>query len=536
MIKLKNIILDILLEAFIEYKPRSIVVGTVDLKTKKVIGSDKYLTHGYMFNHPNAIKNWNINNPRSDWRYNKENKTLYWWDKNTPKYAQKSVIEYLKQSGYSVINQKSLYDRDEYQQKLNLYHSHGSEFFKHPDQLTEGIRLDWLNNEIFKLEKEWDRLDSTGGQEIKQQEISNKLQKLQKEKENWEKVYKSIKEVIISDAPPAVIIQKQPQSISKPAPFQWDQQKLKDAYIIITTIYNEGRSNGERGMHGILNVIMNRSNNDLAKAAKICLEPKQFSVWNGINNKYQYSEKLKQKMINDINTPDGKMYLKARELVSLAANNQLTDITGGAKFYYNPKLVKPSWSKKMKKTATIGSHNFYKLTENYNKNILKELFDFPFLYNKNIESKSEISFSFFTDDGDKYIISLYNEKNIGTEKNRLINAYNLLDYIPEKIYSKIINIPFYKLEFYKIKSKGKKTLSYGINTTKQFIRVFSTIITILNNELNKYKIIYFLAQETSRIKLYNHLLLNNSNKHYNVYSFNSLDNDKIYLLISNELT
>ena len=55
--------------------------------------------------------------------------------------------------------------------------------------LTEGERLDYLNSEIIRLEREWDRLDDMGGREMEQREISDKLKKLRKEKSGWDSCY-----------------------------------------------------------------------------------------------------------------------------------------------------------------------------------------------------------------------------------------------------------------------------------------------------------------------------------------------------------
>jgi hypothetical protein len=41
-------------------------------------------------------------------------------------------------------------------------------------------------------------------------------------------------------------------------------------------------------------------------------------------------------------------------------NGTVPDPTGGADHYFNPKLVKPSWAKKMKKIYTSGVHDYYK--------------------------------------------------------------------------------------------------------------------------------------------------------------------------------
>ena len=50
----------------------------------------------------------------------------------------------------------------------------------------------------------------------------------------------------------------------------------------------------------------------------------------------------------------------AMRIVTLARQNKLKDVTHGATHYFNPKKANPSWAKKMKKTATIGHHDFYK--------------------------------------------------------------------------------------------------------------------------------------------------------------------------------
>lgn len=57
--------------------------------------------------------------------------------------------------------------------------------------LDEGLGIRNYDAEIDALRKEWDRLDHMGNQETNQQEISLKIQKLQKEKEKWDKLYRA---------------------------------------------------------------------------------------------------------------------------------------------------------------------------------------------------------------------------------------------------------------------------------------------------------------------------------------------------------
>lgn len=56
-------------------------------------------------------------------------------------------------------------------------------------KIKEGLTRRNFDAEIEKLSQEWDRVDHMGGQELYQQEISNKIAKLQREKEKWEKLY-----------------------------------------------------------------------------------------------------------------------------------------------------------------------------------------------------------------------------------------------------------------------------------------------------------------------------------------------------------
>ena len=67
------------------------------------------------------------------------------------------------------------------------------------EKLDEGIRLDFLNTEIPRLEKEWERIDSMGGRELEQQRISKLLQQYRLEKKNWDNMYKATMKESIYD-------------------------------------------------------------------------------------------------------------------------------------------------------------------------------------------------------------------------------------------------------------------------------------------------------------------------------------------------
>ncbi len=55
-------------------------------------------------------------------------------------------------------------------------------------------------------------------------------------------------------------------------------------------------------------------------------------------------------------------YEVAKEIARIALNRQLKDVTGGA-LYFHSKGVRPSWSKKFKKTVKHGNLDFYKPTD-----------------------------------------------------------------------------------------------------------------------------------------------------------------------------
>lgn len=116
------------------------------------------------------------------------------------------------------------------------------------------------------------------------------------------------------------------------------------------TIYGEARGEGERGMHAVANVIMNRVKKGGwygASVKDVVLKPYQFSCWNA-------------------NDPNRSIILNATEqqlaqataIAKRAIAGNLPDITGGA-INYHAKSVNPYWAASMTKTATIGNHIFY---------------------------------------------------------------------------------------------------------------------------------------------------------------------------------
>ena len=168
-------------------------------------------------------------------------------------------------------------------------------------------------------------------------------------------------EAIDNNTPPAIIQRVNNQSLKTNNNDIIDTKKLTSAYVVVATLWGEARGEGESGMQAVMNVIMNRANGNFDKAKDIVLKPKQFSIWNGINNPEESAINLaKIQSAGGRGAKDGPMYKKAVELVDKAMKGQLTDITGGATFYFNPKKANPKWAAKMIKIKSIGNHDFYK--------------------------------------------------------------------------------------------------------------------------------------------------------------------------------
>ena len=221
--------------------------------------------------------------------------------------------------------------------------------------IKEETRRDEIDKDLFKLISLHKHISNTNPFDPKLHNLTQKIDKLQREKKNWEMLYNAAKGLGESaDVPPAHI-QQQPSIPTNVI----NQKQLQNAYILAATLWGEARGEGEQGMQAVMNVIMNRSKGDFNKAVGIVLKPKQFSFWNNKPNQIKYSVDLANKLRNS----KDKQYLSALKIVDSALKHQLKDITGGAKFYFNPKLANPKWAKKMVKTVRIGNHDFYKLPQ-----------------------------------------------------------------------------------------------------------------------------------------------------------------------------
>lgn len=84
----------------------------------------------------------------------------------------------------------------------------------------------------------------------------------------------------------------------------------------------------------------------------VIYKPKQFSGVGGKEWKKAESGKM--------TTEERKIYNQFRKAAEYIVMDTMPDTTGGATHYFNPKLVNPSWAKKMKKVYETNYHTYYK--------------------------------------------------------------------------------------------------------------------------------------------------------------------------------
>lgn len=122
--------------------------------------------------------------------------------------------------------------------------------------------------------------------------------------------------------------------------------------VAILTILMEAYGEGTKGMTAVGEVIRTRARERSLSWAEVCLQPKQFSCWNGMKRE------------NILSTFDYHRHgyrLEHYEKAKIAwEKSAFTNYTKGANLYYAPKLASPSWAKKTPLVAVIGNHNFHR--------------------------------------------------------------------------------------------------------------------------------------------------------------------------------
>lgn len=114
---------------------------------------------------------------------------------------------------------------------------------------------------------------------------------------------------------------------------------------LATAVYHEARGEIFEGKLAVAYVVLNRvkARQWSDTACEVVYQPNQFTDIDKASPDY-----------------GTKAWLEAQTVVKVVLAGLLPDPTGGATYYYAPKLVsKPKWAQRLKWLKTIGGHRFY---------------------------------------------------------------------------------------------------------------------------------------------------------------------------------
>lgn len=122
----------------------------------------------------------------------------------------------------------------------------------------------------------------------------------------------------------------------------------QDDFIHALCLWREARGEGLEGMQAVSNVIRNRAQKRRQTIYEVVTAPWQFSAVTAPGDP----------LLHIYPGAEDREWKLAQEIVGI---RHLPDITNGADHYLNPQVVKvmPSWTRKLRKVATIGRHDFY---------------------------------------------------------------------------------------------------------------------------------------------------------------------------------
>lgn len=107
------------------------------------------------------------------------------WVESLKNFAQVAYLGEIPPEWIEVESDKAYYSDEPVDEKLK---------FKPEWDMSEGVRLDAITKKLDSLRKEWERLDSQGTGYERQQQISQEISKLEKEKARWNKLHAAVDE------------------------------------------------------------------------------------------------------------------------------------------------------------------------------------------------------------------------------------------------------------------------------------------------------------------------------------------------------
>ncbi len=127
------------------------------------------------------------------------------------------------------------------------------------------------------------------------------------------------------------------------------------------TLWGEARGEGERGMHAVANVIINRARHAEKRGKfwwgnniiQVCQKPYQFSCWNRSDPNFRKLQTIDTRNF---------AYATALKIAKRAVLETFEDMTNGAT-HYHAKSIEPYWAKNEIPLISIGNHVFYRLVK-----------------------------------------------------------------------------------------------------------------------------------------------------------------------------
>ena len=178
------------------------------------------------------------------------------------------------------------------------------------------------------------------------------------------------------------------------------------------------------------------------------------------------------------------------------------------------------------------------------KPLIQELFKFSYEYSTydNFNNNTEQRFGFNTDDQETYLVRIENRHFNDiylyyiTQSDRSIFISKLQETL-NITKEQVTKMFFSTIEFVKVKTNQNKSInSFGIHSTKNFMKVMSTVKTIIDKEVNSKLSLVFSAKEKSRAKLYSTMVDKFAPKqNYIKLNFTGVDDEMVFILIPKSL-
>lgn len=125
--------------------------------------------------------------------------------------------------------------------------------------------------------------------------------------------------------------------------------------MLALTMWREARGEGREGMRAVGHVIRNRVNKWMGDWDHIITQKWQFSSMTAPGD---------SQLVAWPDSPDERFETAMQLAEGIYSGMDHEDISGGALYYRNPRTATSEWfqknvAEKMRKTATIGNHEFY---------------------------------------------------------------------------------------------------------------------------------------------------------------------------------